>query len=174
MARNVIARVRVDGLRELEKALLELAPSVGKGVMRRTLLKAGAPIQEQAQQLAPERDPDAPVITYKRNGKEVIRRPGTMKALVQMGTRLTKRQAATAKREGKSSVEVYVGTRDRMARLQEFGTSDTPAQPFMRPAWDANKDGAVEIIRTEMGGEIQKAAARAARKTARLAKKAGG
>lgn len=44
-------------------------------------------------------------------------------------------------------------------------------QPFMRPAWDEKKDEVLELIRTELGDEITKAAARLAKKAARLAAK---
>jgi hypothetical protein len=41
----------------------------------------------------------------------------------------------------------------------------------MRPAWLANKHVALDTIKKELWEEIQKAAARLARKTARLAAK---
>ena len=58
--------------------------------------------------------------------------------------------------------------------LQEFGTKNHGPQPFMRPAWDAGKDQALDDVKTALGAEIEKAAQRAARKQARLIAKAGG
>ena len=50
------------------------------------------------------------------------------------------------------------------AHLQEFGTKDQPPQPFMRPAWDAEKRGVLEGIKDDLWAEIKKAAARLAKK----------
>lgn len=49
----------------------------------------------------------------------------------------------------------------------EFGTIDTPAQPYMRPAWDAGKDQALRTVVETLTVEIRRAADRAARKLAR-------
>lgn len=162
---------KVEGLKDLDAALGELGKSAGTAVLRRVLKKAAQPIYETAKALAPERAADAPKAYFKRDGKEVERRPGTLHALVQAGTRLSRRQASAARREGKNSAEYYVGTRDRVGRLVEFGTSRTPAHPFLRPAWDQHAPDALGIIREELGGEIEKAAQRAAKKAARLARK---
>jgi HK97 gp10 family phage protein len=162
------ATTKVEGLKDLEAALLGLGKSTGKSVLRRVLMAGGKPIQEVAEAKAPVRtDPDS-VVTY--NGGKV-RRAGTAKALVQIGTRLTRSQARLAKKAGKSTVEVHVGTRDPISRLQEHGTEDMPAHPFMRPAWDANKGEALEIIKDRLGDEIERARVRLVKKQARLAAK---
>ena len=54
---------------------------------------------------------------------------------------------------------------------QEFGNKNHGPQPFMRPAWDAGKAELLDGIQDDLWAEIDKAAQRAARKTARLAKK---
>lgn len=163
--------VHVEGLKELDAALGQLAkefsPRYAKTAMTRTLMKAGKPIQERAQALAPARDPGAPVKTYRRGGVEAVRRPGTLKALVQISTRLTRRQARAARRAGKDTAEVYIGTRDRIASLEEFGTARSKAQPFLRPAWENGKMRALQTIAAELGAEIKAAAARAAKRTRR-------
>ena len=80
-----------------------------------------------------------------------------------------------SKADAKNYVEVHVGVAGKKQSLargffQEFGTVEHAAQPFMRPAWEGNKDAALEIIKRDLGGEIEKAAARLARKAAKLAK----
>lgn len=166
-----IVSFRMEGLRELDQALGELPKATAKNVLVRTLLAAGRPMQQQAQALAPARPAGAPQKTYVKSGAVRVRRPGTLKALVQIGTRLTPRQARAARQDGKDFAEVYVGTRDPIARLDEFGTADAPAHPFLRPAFEANKHQALETIRTVLGGEIEKAVQRLARKAVRLAAK---
>jgi HK97 gp10 family phage protein len=49
----------------------------------------------------------------------------------------------------------------------EFGTVDTPAQPYMRPAWDGGQAQALQHVKDQLGNEIARAAGRIARKAAR-------
>lgn len=146
-------KVRVEGLRELEKALKELPRATAANVMKRVLMQAGQPVQSEAAALAP-------VDT------------GTLQSRVDMGTRLTRRQKSKAPKESK--VEVYIGVRGQLPRshFQEFGTAEDPPQPYMRPAWDGNKMAVLESIKSLTWAEIEKAATRLARKNARAAAKA--
>ena len=139
---------KVDGLKELQTALQELPKATGRNVMQRTLIKAAKPIETAA--IA-----KVPVAT------------GNLKKSITTSTRLTKRQRSAQPK--RSLVEVYVGS-SSIGTLVEFGTSDTPPQPFLRPAWDGNKEQALKIIKDEMGNEIAKAAARLAKKAARAAR----
>jgi HK97 gp10 family phage protein len=50
----------------------------------------------------------------------------------------------------------------------EFGTVHLPPKPFMRPAWDHHKADALDIVASELKKQIEAAAARIARKQARL------
>lgn len=145
-------RVRIDGLRELEAALANLPKATGKNVLRRVLKKAAEPIAADAEANAP-------------------RGTGHLVRDVAVASRLTKRQAGLARKEGKSDVEVHIGVRDPAGVQNEYGNINHGPQPFMRPAWDANKDAALRSISDDLGTEIEKAAARLARKAARLAAK---
>ncbi|OMQ44930.1 HK97-gp10 family putative phage morphogenesis protein [Ensifer sp. 1H6] len=151
-------KVKVEGFRELDKALQQLKVATAKNVARRVLMKAAEPIAEDMRARAPD-DPDT-------GGND-------LKSSIGVGTKLTKRQSKANKRE--SPVEVFVGAGGvPQAHLQEFGTEHHVAQPFARPAWDAGKSQALETIRDELTIEIGKAATRAARKAARDARKMGG
>lgn len=164
MARSV----RVEGLKELQRALKELPKATQGAVLRRILLRAAEPMRSDAEAQAPE---------------DI----GVLKGSVEQSFRLTARQRRLA---GKSAVrlqdgsfraakstgaEVYVGpgARDRQKApppqglLQEFGTRNHAAQPFLRPAWDAHRQQALETIATELGSEIEKSARRLAAKQAR-------
>lgn len=139
--------VRVEGLRELERALAQLPKATGKNVLKRTLMKAGQPIEVAAEAQAPE-----------------LR--GHLKRSISTSTKLTKRQKSQHRKQ--STVEVFVGAGGLpQAHLQEFGTVDHPPQPFLRPAWDANKMRALESIKGDLWAEIKKAAERLARKAAK-------
>lgn len=143
-------KVKIEGLRELEAALAELPKATGKNVLRRVLIKAAQPIEADAAAAAPE-------LT------------GRLRRDVSTGTRLNRRQAAMARRLGKSEVEVHVGVNDPAGVQNEFGNAHQRPQPFLRPAWDANRQGALETISSHLGAEIAKSAARLARRAARRA-----
>jgi HK97 gp10 family phage protein len=139
-----IVTVRTEGFKELEAALLELPKATGLNVAKRALLKAGEPIAAAAAANAP-------------------RRTGRLAADIEVSTKL-----AQDVPKGRSKAEVYIGpSRDPRGQFVEFGTARTAPQPFLRPAFDANAQTALAIIRTELKTEIDKAVARRARKLAR-------
>jgi HK97 gp10 family phage protein len=153
--------VRVEGLSELDAALGDLAEeygkAAGKAVLRRVADKALQPMAEAARQMAPD-DPAT-------SGND-------LKASITVGGKLTKRQAALARKDqDKATVTRYMGTADPAGVPQEFGTVNHGPQPFMRPAWDAEKDGALKIVADELGPEIEKTAARIAKRRAAKAAK---
>ena len=141
--------MKVEGLRDLDAALSELPKiTTAKAVVRRVLKKAAEPLRALAEQTAP-------------------RLTGALKISIVIGTKLTRRQARMARKEPKSLTEMFIGTSNPAAVPQEFGTQDQKAQPFMRPAWQSTKDQVLTNIGTELGPEIEKTAARLAKKAAR-------
>lgn len=148
----------VPGLSELDKALGELPKAVARGVLRRVGLKALAPFVEKWKSLAPV-DAD-PASTPNRP-------PGTYRDSIHAGTKLNASQAKTARREGKSFAEVYAGTNDPAGVQTEFGNVHQGAQPAGRTAWDATQDEVLKQIGEQLGPEIEKSAARLARRRAR-------
>lgn len=145
--------VKVDGLKDLDRALGELPKAAGKAVLRRVARKALEPFDKAWRAKAPH-------LT------------GQLEESGGISTKLTKRQARlNRKRDDKSSIEMFSGPNNPAAVPQEFGTVDQSAQPFMRPAWDETQDETLAIVKTELGTEITKTADRIARKAARLAAK---
>jgi|SRR5262245_24844379 len=142
-------QVHIEGLAEVAEGLDELPKATATNVQKRALLKAAVPIAQTAQRLAP-------------------RLSGHLQMSIEPGTKLSRRQKSLYKKESK--VEVFVGPAALVQAItQEFGTITNKPQPFMRPAWDQNKREAFIIIKDELAEEIEKARARIARKTARLA-----
>lgn len=136
-------RVRVEGLRELDRALGELPKATGRNVLRRTGVKALEPMAEAARTQAP--------VEF-----------GDLKDSIAVSTRAPRRHRRA------STVEVYMGPGPHpQAITQEFGTFFHPAQPFMRPAWDGGKTELLESVKSDLAEEIGKAAQRLARKAAR-------
>ncbi|KFB10335.1 HK97-gp10 family putative phage morphogenesis protein [Nitratireductor basaltis] len=152
-------RVSVDGLRELEKALEELPKATGKNVLRRVLRKAAEPIADDMRAKAPD-DP--------------VTQGNDLRSSIGIGTKLGKRQGKLHRKmfkNDKAAVEMFVGAGViPHSHLQEFGSTIHGPQPFARPAWDANKNHALNIVAKELGTEITKAAERLARKQAKAAK----
>lgn len=140
---------KVDGLAELDRRLADLTQSAGKGVLRRVGRKALQPFDAAWRAKAPK-------LTRQ------------MAESGSVGSKLTKSVRKAVERE--SSVEVFAGPGSNPQALQqEFGNHNHVAQPFVRPAWAETKGQALEIVRTELGTEIVKAAKRKARKDAKAA-----
>ena len=75
------------------------------------------------------------------------------------------------KNRKQSTVEVHAGPgRHPQAHLREFGGDGNPPEPYVRPAWDGGKDELLNGLKDDLWSEISKAAARQAKKAARLAK----
>jgi HK97 gp10 family phage protein len=146
---------KVEGLKDCEDALKELPLATSKNVLRRALLKAGAPVVDSAQ-------------------SRVARLTGKLGQSVTVGTKLTKRQKKSAALT-KDGVEVYVGAGPLPhAHMLEFGTSRQAPEPYLRPAVDANGKRMFSIFRDELRAEIAKAVQRLERKAARIAAKMKG
>ena len=147
-------KVRVLGLSQLEQGLSELPRATGKNVLRRVLRQRGEPIAERARNLAPVDE-------------------GDLKDSIGVSTKLSRSQRR--RRRKRAAVEMFVGPGSHpQAITQEFGTFFHPPQPFMRPAWEAEKGSILEDLSGDLWTEIDKAAQRIARKQARLAKKNAG
>lgn len=149
--------VQVDGLRELERSLSEIEKHTSRRTpARNALKKAGQQTADYASRLAPD-DPET-------DSKD-------LKSEIKVGTRLTKRQRReTRKLTGKKDdavVEAYVGVTEEVnayGHLQEFGTVNHAAQPFMRPAWGATRMSVLKDIVKFLKTEIGKAAKRQAKR----------
>jgi HK97 gp10 family phage protein len=171
--KNVMT-VHVEGLKELDAALGELSKSLAKGVLSRTLVKAGKIIAAVAEQ-------NAPTATggLKRSIIATTKKPSDIKSAgkaayaAAMRSGASRAEAGAALRGATASgkgayAEAFVGPDRRPAIIQEWGTFNQPAQPFMRPAWDAKQGEALNVIKTELGAEIQKTAKRAAARALKL------
>lgn len=141
---------KIEGLSELLDGLEELTSASAINVQKRALTAAGRPIQQDAQTAAPHRT-------------------GFLQRSITISARLSPRQKKAASKESK--IEIYVGP-PSMARaiVGEFGSVKQTPKPFMRPAWDANKQTALKSIKGILEDEIEAARKRALAKTARYQK----
>ena len=145
---------KVEGLRDLENALRELPKTTARATLVRTGKKALQPFLQAVKAKAPRAEGNL-AESYVIGGN----------------AQLTRRQKSSAKKEGKFFAEVHAGTSNPAGVPQEFGTVNHAAQPHGRPAWDQTQDEALVIFQTEIWTDIEKTAARLARRAARLAAK---
>lgn len=146
--------VKLEGFRELERALAEDMPkAAAKSTLRRAGIRSMKRLEEAARRYAPkQRGELAGGITTK-----------VVKA---------KRQAGSAKFARSEGIEVETGPTGRPeggnAAWQEFGTVKMSAQPYMRPAADAELPHVAEQVREELRLQIEKTKKRIARKAAKI------
>lgn len=162
------ARMDVQGLADVERALDNLRKSVGRSVLRRSLRKAAAPMRDRAKELAPVDD-------------------GDLRDSIIIGGMLNKSQRSKHRKltaDERSAIELFVGPSyklgagGRHGHLVEFGTEPhivggvfagaqhpgTAPQPFMRPAFDAEAVPTIERLKPLLWAEIDRTARRQAKK----------
>lgn len=147
--------VKLEGFRELERELANLTKATGKSVLRRSLKKAAMPMKDIMQDLAPRGDTAQDELADS----------------VTIGTKLSKRQAGLHRkmfRDDRAAVEMFVGPGpDPAAWNQEFGNVNHGAQPFARPAFDAEVRPTLDRLGPILWDEIHKSFRRAAAKAAK-------
>jgi HK97 gp10 family phage protein len=129
--------IKVAGLKELERKLLTFEPKLGRKIIRQAL-RSGAKVIHSAVKA------DVPVET------------GALKESLKV----------RAMRKRKHSYGVMIATSEGWFKgdefygaFLEFGTSKMPARPFVRPAFDSEKDNAAKIIVNEIKQGIEQVAA---------------
>lgn len=127
---------RIEGLDDLEAALRGLSEDVQGAALREAVEGGGEITRDVVSQLAP-RSADG------SHGRE----PGFLADNILVEAQWTRTQ---------DKAEVHVGMHKDAwyGWLQETGTIDQPAQPFMRPGLDATKDDVVEEIKDQLAGRI--------------------
>ena len=144
--------VNVEGLAEIERKLALIPDRIGNRALRRALRKGANVIRDIARNNArriddPEtREMIAKNIAVQSGGRKREKAAGgvMMRVGVMGGARPMR------EREG------LPGGNTTHWRFVEFGTSDTRAQPFMRPAAAEGAGKAVEVIVQAMNTEIDK------------------
>lgn len=148
--------VKLEGFRELERALSELPKATGKGVLRRVARGALEPMADVAAARAPVRSGRLAYsisVSPKRTGRARWQ-GGRFRSAASTGIAMAMGPGAG------------VGTL-RYASFDEFGTIDTPAFGYMRSAWDGGAERALDYVKVNLSLVIGKSAARLARRKAR-------
>jgi HK97 gp10 family phage protein len=141
--------VKTKGFKELEKILADKLPqATARNVLRRVAKGALEPMADTAARLAPEDE-------------------GRLAFSIDVSEGRTRRAKTNFLRI--RGVQMAMGPASGLATLQyatfvEFGTIDTPAQPYMRPAWETGKMDALEYVQDNLWREVQAAVGRVQRK----------
>lgn len=143
--------ITITGLADLEKRLLDFPDKIARKILNGAIRAGAVVIQREARDVAPRSDESH----YLGKGiKRVEIQPGSLKK----GVRVRK----APRRSKTQPVEywVYVSKKLWYWKFVEFGTSKMSAQPFMRPAFEAKKQEALDKIREYLAARIDKEAAK--------------
>jgi len=160
-------KIEIRGLRQLENNLLALGAEIGSKVLTSALREAAKPMLQEIQLKAAVGSYGQRIVK-KKGGGDVVITPGFMRSRAKIRASRNKKGAASKKFSKNTSAIVRVGVfRVPYARYVEFGTSDTKAQPFIRPAAD-KADESVRIFKRRLERKIYLAARKLGRKKSRL------
>ena len=159
---QVTNRYEVEGLKELETALLELGAELGYKTLRTAGRKAMKPVLDSAIQGAGEDSGDmkrAMAISAKK-GRGARGRGGETAVEIMVGaTRGTIREIGA---DGTKTSRKLNNMNQKVA-AQEYGTVNQTADPFLRPALASNADRVLTMFGAELKTAIDKAAKKAAK-----------
>jgi len=142
----------ITGGKELAKALRDLGPRVGRKHLRAATSKGAAVIKKKARELAPVDTGEMRKDIQQKREKTA----GDHIASYSVYTRSGKRSRLSGKARNVDKDSFYW-------KFVEFGTAKMEAQPFMEPAYQSEKENAVDEIGGELDKRIQKEAADLAR-----------
>lgn len=143
--------VKVTGAGDIQRALLMMARTEARKIARTALRKASKPIVDAAKAAVPVRTGEL------RKGISVkVDRVRGNDAVQQAVIKVKPGPYRPAKSD-RAGLSYQAGSRrDVYGAFVEFGTSDTPAEPFIRPAWDSEGgEVALDRIGKELGDGIE-------------------
>lgn len=153
--------MRMDGFREIEKALAQIPAGTAKGVARRAMRKELQPVAAMANAFWPGSDDDVFRITSRLARGQ--RGPREAASVTNMFV------GAPGGRAGTPEAHlIEFGTGPRFQKNGRFTGSVSPT-PMLQPAWDANKARILDGLGKRLWAEIESTMKRAARKKARQA-----
>lgn len=154
----MIGRIKIKGLKELEKKLANLDNAASGKALYSALNAAATPMVKTAKERA-ALAPEPHKMAYGKSGYVKVE-PGLLKSAIRR--RRLKRKEYTAIKQG-AAIGIYIGkgTKQKLYprywHFIEYGTRKMPATPFIRPAFDENKEKSVEIFAKKLKSNIDKA-----------------
>lgn len=149
--------IKVSGLRELGESMKALGNDVALRIAASMTGAAAKLVKTSAIQHVIS----SPSVDTGRLRDSII-----VKKIPRSQSKLTSEHIVTVRGRGKAKVNKKTGikqTEAPHASLVEFGTVNMPAEPFLRPSFDENKEKAIQAMK-ETGHKRIEAAARKAAK----------
>jgi HK97 gp10 family phage protein len=137
--------VKVDGLKQLGERMKGLSEAMNNRIARAATAAGAAVIRDAARQKAPVR-------TGNLRKNIIVKRLPKGEAPLTSEHIVTVRQGKLTKKQRASGLtDAFYG------RFVEYGTAKTAPQPFLRPAYDQNKEKAVQAIKDRIAKRLAKA-----------------
>lgn len=156
--------MKVTGLKELQYALNQLPKEIQARPLRSAVSAAAKVIADDVKVDVPVDTGTLKSAVYRYRSR---RNSTTGRETFFVGIRGGKaRYANTARNRSKGLVGKTYKTQGEAFywRFLEFGTNKMPARPFLRPAFEANKQKAVEVMKERLAKAIQDQAKKLAKK----------
>lgn len=144
-------RVRVSGLRELGAAMKALGNDMGLKVARAATGAAAQPVKRRA---------IANIMASPSVDTGSLKSAVIVKRLGKRDSNLTSEHIVTVRGRGKTRISKrgkLLGQFAPHASKVEFGTVHMPAEPFLRPAFESEKDTALQKMQDTLKRRIDKA-----------------
>lgn len=132
------------GFKELYEAINHLPEVVKKQELEPLLVLSLEPMRDTARYLAPDDPLTGP--------------PWNLPTSIEVSSRQRSGRARRDRALGRFDARAYMGPTKYgypQAMMQEFGTINMVATPYMRPAYDAEKQRAVDIIKAGMTERLE-------------------
>lgn len=132
------------GFKEMYKTLDHLSEGVKAKALAPMLLEAVEPIRDTARAIAPDDPLTSP--------------PWNLPTSIEKSDRQRSGRAKRDRALGRFDARAYVGPTGvgyPQAIMQEFGTIHHVAQPYMRPAWNAQKQNVLNLLKAIFAKHIR-------------------
>ena len=152
--------IKISGLAELSQCLKALEKNVGKRIARKAMNAGAMELKQEIKHRVPilkEKVPHRRKGTLKRNirSKTKVLRNGQVKTRSWVKSLSGKKVSAFKQATGKNAA---LNPNDPFYWwFVEFGTAKMPAQPFMRPSFEAKKEATAKVIVQTLKEDIEKA-----------------
>lgn len=157
--------VQITGLKELQKALEQLPKEIQGRPLRSAVSAAAKVIVDDVKTRVPVGETgNLKTAVYRYRSR---RNSATGRETFFVGIRQGKAQykdTAYNRRKGRVGKNYKTAGEAYYWRFLEFGTAKMQAKPFLRPAFEANKSRAVEVMKDRLGKSIQTQAKKLAKK----------
>lgn len=154
----MIGKIEIKGLDELDEKLVLFDDKTKDKMLSRSLSVALTPMRRDAKAMAAVA-PEPHTMTL-RTGRKVEVMPGLLKSAIRK-RKVPKREMGELGGHG-VAMGIYVGKGTKQKEYPnywhfiEYGTSQMPAVPFIRPAFNKNIEVAVNAFAKKLSEEIEK------------------